>query len=213
MTGDNAQSTEFDGWAESYDREVGESGPGFPFGGYVRLLQTIVDLSAASAGMSVLDLGAGTGNLSRLFSDLGCELWCLDFSGPMLDRLAAKLPSARRGRADVRGAWPRPFQRGYDRIVSAYVFHHFPLDEKVELISRFLNERLVPEGRIVIGDLVFAGEQTEEEVRRGAGDDWDDEDYWLVDEALPAFRRVGIRAEFMPITDFAGVFSFTKEER
>jgi putative AdoMet-dependent methyltransferase len=213
VTGDEVQSTAFDSWAESYDREVREWGPGFPFGGYVRVLQTVVDLSAASAGMSILDLGAGTGNLSRLFSELGCELWCLDFSDPMLDQLAAKPPSARRGRADVRGAWPRPFRRGYDRIVSAYAFHHFPLHEKVELVSRLLSERLLPGGRLVVGDLAFADARAEEEVRRMAGDDWDEEHYWLVDKALPAFRHAGMGGAFVRITDFAGVFSFTKEER
>jgi putative AdoMet-dependent methyltransferase len=210
--GDDALSASFDSWAESYDREVREWGPGFPFGGYSRVLQTVVDLCAVSTGMSVLDLGAGTGNLSRRFSELGCELWCLDFSDPMLDQLAAKLPSARRAQADVRGAWPGPFRRGYHRIVSAYAFHHFPLEEKVELISRLLSERLLPEGRIVIGDLAFADARIEEEVRRLAGDDWDEEHYWLVDEALPAFRQAGIRARFVRITDFAGAFSFTKEE-
>lgn len=197
---------EFDSWADTYDQDVDESG--FPFEGYTQVLNRILEQSAAREGMTVLDLGAGTGNLARLFHRRGCRLWCLDFSGPMLERLRLKLPEAVVARADIQGEWPPEFQRRYDRIVSAYTFHHFPLEAKVDLVRRLLDERLNLGGRLVIGDLAFENEAEKEAVRKKLKDEWDDEYYWLADETLEAFARIGVKARFTRVPPFAGVFLF-----
>lgn len=197
---------EFDSWADTYDQDVDESG--FPFEGYTQVLNRILEQSAAREGMTVLDLGAGTGNLAALFYRRGCRLWCLDFSGPMLERLRLKLPEAVVARADIQGEWPPEFQRRYDRIVSAYTFHHFPLEAKVDLVRRLLGERLNTGGRLVIGDLAFENEAEKEAVRKKLKDEWDDEYYWLADETLEAFARIGVKARFTRVPPFAGVFLF-----
>jgi ubiquinone/menaquinone biosynthesis C-methylase UbiE len=40
---------------------------GFPFDGYERVLDVVVHAAGASAGMRVLDVGTGTGNLAERF--------------------------------------------------------------------------------------------------------------------------------------------------
>lgn len=197
---------EFDSWADTYDQDVDESG--FPFDGYSEVLNTILEQSAVRDGMEVLDLGAGTGNLARLFHHRGCRLWCLDFSAPMLERLRRKLPQAVVGQADIQGEWPPEFRRRYDRIVSAYTFHHFPLEAKVELVRRLMDEHLNPGGRLVIGDLAFQDEADKDAARQKWAEEWDEEYYWLVDETLEAFARLGVKARFTRVPPFAGVFLF-----
>jgi putative AdoMet-dependent methyltransferase len=198
---------EFDSWAETYDQSVSESG--FPFEGYTGVLKTTVRLCAPSPGFEVLDLGAGTGNLSVLLERAGCRLWCLDFSAPMLEHLRRKLPEAQIAQADILAEWPAEFRRRYDRIVSAYTFHHFPLNEKVGLIQKLNRDHLQPGGRIVIGDLAFDDIQAKEAVRRDLKDEWDDEYYWLVDESVEALTRAGFRVEYTKISRYAGVFLIT----
>ncbi len=84
MSDGNAFSPDaFDAWADSYDQDV-VSQDVFPFAGYQRVLDTVVMLAGAQPGMSVLDLGTGTANLALRFAALGCDLWCTDFSAPML---------------------------------------------------------------------------------------------------------------------------------
>jgi putative AdoMet-dependent methyltransferase len=197
---------EFDSWADSYDQSVTESG--FPFEGYSQVLNTIVEQSEVQKDMSILDLGAGTGNLSALFYPLGCRLWCLDFSGDMLRQLKEKLPETITAQADIRGEWPREFGGCYDRIVSAYTFHHFPLAQKVELASRLIRDHLNPGGKLVIGDLAFDNTAKKEQVRRELQDQWDDEYYWIVDEAAQAFKYAGMEFRFTRNSKYAGVFRF-----
>lgn len=202
--------SEFDPWAESYDQDV-VSDTGFPFDGYSRVLQTIVDLTDVKEGSAVLDLGAGTGNIALHFARRNCELWCLDFSGKMLDAARLKLPEAHFAEVDIRAEWPQDFCRRYDAIVSGYTFHHFPLDEKVALIERLFNDHMNPGGCLVVGDLAFHHAADENALRLKMGEHWDQEYFWLADEAIDAITARGFKASFIKISSCAGVFKFSAE--
>jgi len=204
------QPDEFDTWASSYDLDV-QGEKGFPFEGYAAVLQGIADRAEARPADSVLDLGAGTGNLTLLFARAGCEVWGLDFSSKMLALAHTKLPQAVFGQADLREEWPPAFRRRFDRIVSGYTFHHFPLGEKVALVKRLINENLLPDGRLLIGDISFRDAAAEDLVRQAMGSDWEQEYFWLADEALAAFSLAGIAARFVAISPCAGIFQFGPE--
>ena len=85
-------ASEFDDWAENYDNSI--SMDRFPFQGYQEVLRRIITLARPRPGLTVLDLGTGTGNLAMLFARAGCELWCSDFSEAMLAKGREKLPGA-----------------------------------------------------------------------------------------------------------------------
>ena len=162
-------------------------------------------------GEAVLDLVAGTGNLAALLAAQGGEMWCLDFSAEMLARARIKLPNAQFALADARGRWPADFERRYHAIVSGYTFHHFPLDEKVSLARRLLSDHLLPGGRLVIGDIAFSGAAAQEAYRLAMGDAWDQEYYWLADEALAALHAAGLEASWTKISSCAGVFTIENQ--
>lgn len=197
--------SDFDEWAATYDESVAP-GSGFPFYGYQEVLQTIFQGAALQAGSSVLDLGIGTGNLAMKFAQAGCEIWGVDFSQKMIELAAGKLPRAHLAVADIRSVWPPEFQRSFSAIVSAYTFHHFPLQEKVALVKRLMRNHLEPGGRMVIGDIAFTDAGCEDALRQSLGSDWEQEYYWLADETLPAFTEAGLRIEFLRISACAGVF-------
>ena len=182
QSADPFPASEFDQWAESYDADV-VTYDTFPFAGYEQVLDAVVELAGAEAGMSVLDLGVGTGNLAHRFSALGCRLWCTDYSPSMLEKARLKLPEARLVLHDFRDPFPPELNRRFDRIVSAYTFHHFELDQKAALTSRLAREHVVPGGSVIIADISFPSVEKMREFAAAIGDHWNEEPYWLADEA------------------------------
>ena len=198
--------SEFDSWAETYDEDTASDH--FPFDGYKRVLDTVARLAGAHSGMRVLDLGTGTGNLASRFAPLGCELWCTDFSAAMLEKARAKLPGAHFVQDDLRGDRPAGLPGCFERIVSAYVFHHFELDEKVRLVQRLISELLLPGGRLLIADIAFPDRSAMEKTRVQLGEAWEQEFYWITEEAQAAFSQLGLRVEYIQVSACAGVFSW-----
>jgi putative AdoMet-dependent methyltransferase len=206
MTTDPFPASDFEPWADSYDRDVSDDSV-FPFAGYSQVLQTVLDRAEVQPRMAVLDLGTGTGNLAMLFRRADCELWCTDFSASMLEKARAKVPGARFVVHDLRVDWPADLDRRFDRIVAAYVFHHFELEEKLRLCRQLVTERLANGGRLVIGDISFPNRATMEQFAQSVGALWDQEPYWLADESLARLRSAGLTAEYEQVSTCAGVYT------
>ena len=206
MTADDPFSPgEFDPWAGTYDNDVAALNK-FPFDGYDQVLETVVKLAVPVRGMSVLDIGTGTGNLAFRFAKRGCELWCTDFSESMLEKAREKLPEARFVRHDLRADWPAELDRHFDRIVSAYVFHHFDLGGKVNLCKELVARRLAPGGRLIIADLSFQNQKEMDAFAVAVGDLWEVEPYWLVEESLPALENAELKVNYVKVSACAGVY-------
>jgi putative AdoMet-dependent methyltransferase len=204
---DSFPSSEFDNWAETYDNSV--SIDQFPFCGYQDVLSKIITLAEPRPGLSVLDLGTGTGNLALLFAQAGCRLWCTDFSEPMLAKACQKIPAAHFILHDLHLPLPSELTGPFDRIVSAYVFHHFELGEKIRILGDLL-PRLAPAGRIIIGDIGFPDTATREKLKIATRGEWEEEFYWIADESLSALQEVGIQAEYIQVSSCAGIICFTE---
>lgn len=125
---------------------------------------------------------------------------------PCCTKSAKKIRTAQFILHDLREDWPPALNRSFDCIVSAYVFHHFELYEKVLIIQSLVQERLNPGGRLVIGDIAFPNRIALEQVKAGTGDEWEEEFYWLADEFLSAVEGVGLQVAYQQVSSSAGVF-------
>jgi putative AdoMet-dependent methyltransferase len=197
-------ASDFDPWAETYDRDV-LIFTDFPFAGYEQVLERVVARAELRPGINVLDLGTGTGNLAVRCAKKGCNLWCTDFSEPMLDKARAKLPQAHFTCHDLRADWPVELDRQFDCIVSGYVFHHFELEKKVGLCRELVTLRLAPKGRLVIADLSFPSQAALNDFKKGIPD-WEDEYYWLADESVLALTNTGLHVTYEQVSPCAGVY-------
>ncbi|MBA2521660.1 MAG: class I SAM-dependent methyltransferase [Chloroflexia bacterium] len=169
----------FDDWAASYDDTVAQS-HGFPFTGYDAVLATVVAAAGAGQGTTVLDLGCGTGMLTRLVVDQGSVVLGTDFSSRMIAQARVAVPEATNIELDLLGNWAALDGRRFSRIVSTYVLLECDLRAKVQILQTLARDHLVAGGRIVIGDLAFATTRQMEHERSRSGADWDPaEHYWV----------------------------------
>jgi len=196
----------FDAWAPSYDGDVAGS-EGFPFEGYEGTLAEVARVVLEEGGGRVLELGVGTGAVTKRLVEAGCEGWGIDVSGAMLERARGRVPGARLYRADVLGEWPAEMAgMRFDRIVSTYLFHELSDARKVELVGALVERWLVPGGAIVVGDVAFASRVELERQRALWRERWDeDEHYWAMDEITPSLAGLGLGVSFDSTSFCAGV--------
>jgi len=185
---------QFDQWATFYDADIGRGreGSGFPFDGYDRVLDRVVELAAGAPGMEVLELGPGTGNLTARLAATGAAVWAVDFSAGMLARARTKVPAARFAKAGLMDSYPPDFRRPFDCVVSTYTFHELPPGDKLALLRRLAADYLSVDGRIIVGDIGFSDEAALDAMRAAAGDAWDEEYYWVKDETATALAGSGL---------------------
>jgi ubiquinone/menaquinone biosynthesis C-methylase UbiE len=199
---ENTRLPIFERWAERYDQSV-QTDKGI-FASYDLVLAEVIRAAQVKAGMRVLELGIGTGNLAQRFVALGCEVWGTDFSPAMLDIAREKAPQVRLVQMDLIGEWPAILQRRFDRIVANFVLHEFDLATKISLLQRLATRHLVEQGIIVVGDVAFA---TAESRRASGAEAWDeDEFYWAADETMAACAGTGLEITFRLISWCTGVF-------
>ena len=199
---------QFDRWAQTYDEETAVPTNRFPFAGYADVLSTLWVGAQVTAGMSVLDVGVGTGNLARYFLEAGCDVVGADFSPLMLAKASAKLPRLTPVEADLTASqWPAVLNRRFDRIVSNYLFHEFPLTTKIEILSRLAGQHLKLGEGILIGDIAFPTRVELRSARQTHAEQWEEEFYWVVDEARATLEALGWSVTYQQCSFCAGVFN------
>ena len=199
----------FDLWADGYDKTVGlsDEDQSYPFAGYKEVLARIYQLVMVKENAKVLDIGFGTGTLTKKLYEQNCEVWGQDFSSRMIELASAKMPNAHLFQADFSQGLVEPLlQNSYDFIIATYALHHLTDDNKINLIQTLM-DLLNENGAILIGDVAFADRQDLEQCRKKAGEEWDDEEiYFVFDELRKTFPAM----RFEQISHCAGVLSLLR---
>ena len=179
-------SAGFDLWANEYDKTVhlSEEADEYPFAGYKNVLNTIYKRIKTGNGKSVLDIGFGTGILSKKLYNEGVEIFGIDFSQEMIRLAKEKMPDATLYQYDFSKGFPSELsETKFDYIICTYAIHHLTDSAKVAFIKELQNH-LMPGGEILLGDVAFETKQSLKDCMKTAGDEWDDEEFYIVAEEL-----------------------------
>ena len=196
----------FDLWSDNYDKTVAlsEEAHEYPFAGYKTVLNEIYKAIRSADGKTVLDVGFGTAILThKLYTD-GCTVYGIDFSEKMLQAARSKMPNATLIQHDFSTGLPPDLQtKSFDFIICTYALHHLTNPQKIAFIKELL-PRLVPKGKILIGDIACETRSELEDCKTKAGNQWDDEEIYSVAEQLkPALPTL----QFRKISFCAGIFT------
>ena len=200
---------QFDSWAASYDRSVDrdQSADAYPFAGYDEVVEGVVALAQIKPNHAVLDIGAGTGNLTAKLVKLAGDVWGTDFSENMLAKARQKVSQARFVRWDMQDSWPPELPSTFDRVVSTYALHHLDDKEKVLFLTDLATQRLRPDGYVVIGDIAFPDDSAQAACQQVAGNDWDEsEHYWIASRIIPQVEDAGFIVGYRQISFCGGVY-------
>lgn len=179
----------FDLWADGYDESVGLSDDenSYPFAGYKEVLNSIYNEVLASDSKRVLDIGFGTGTLTKRLYDRGLEIYGQDFSGEMIRIAQEKMPKAKFFAGDfTKGLVDFIKDNKYDAVIATYSLHHLTDEEKISFIKSLLS-LLNPGGKILIGDVAFESRKDLEACKEKSKDYWDEEEFYFVYEDLKKY--------------------------
>jgi putative AdoMet-dependent methyltransferase len=209
-----ADTFNHDADAPAYDADVTDEADPVR-AGYAALLAWVARTAAIEATHRVLELGAGTGNLTTLLRSAE-RIVAVDISLEMLALAQHKIVGPVTWvHNDLLAFFDTP-TTPFDRVVSTYAIHHLVADEKRELFARIRN-CLSAGGRAVFGDLMFesahARQRAQHAYRDGGWSDVaaaiDDEFFWLLDESVPELQRLGFLVETRRFSDLSWGISAT----
>ncbi len=187
-----------DDWASDYDADIQiEDNPIRT--GYADLLAWIADHINQSDSANILDIGAGTGNLSKQIKSCN-TLVCLDISKEMLKKAEPKLLHLK-DVSWVVGDFLEFFDRNtmrFDYIISSYALHHLTEPEKKYLFSR-IHSSLGRNGMAIFGDLMFENDVQKKAIidkYNASGnmelvEEIEEEFFWNLDTIIPELQRIG----------------------
>ena len=186
-------------WLDSYDQRMRSVERLH----YDETLSEIVQKSMPRVADLVLDIGTGTGNLAVKFLEKGCQVIGLDPSAKML-RMAEKKAKKWGDQFDIR-VCENPFletpffDNTFDVVASTYSIHHITDDAKRLAIVE-MKRVMKPDGRIVIGDVMF--EDSADKARALLEyPDMEDEYQPTLDTFLDMFSDEGFIAEAEQVAD------------
>ena len=157
---------DFNNWARTYDKSV-ERDYGSGILNFYKNYNEILDTTYKKAvrdkesTIKILEIGVGTGNLSRRFLEHQYDIIGIDQSREMLNVAKEKFLKLKLRLGDFLNI---PFENGkFDVVVSTYAFHHLREEEKGIAIREMIRV-LKDNGRIVIGDLMFENQEEKEKI-------------------------------------------------
>jgi putative AdoMet-dependent methyltransferase len=191
-----ADTFNHDADAPDYDADVADEADPVR-AGYSALLSWVARTAGIEATHRVLELGAGTGNLTALLTSAH-RIVAVDISREMLGLAQQKVIGTVTWVHDDLLAFFDTPTTPFERVVSSYAVHHLVAEEKRELFARVRN-CLSAGGRAVFGDLMFESAQARDQARRRYRDaGWievadaiDEEFFWLIDESVSELERLG----------------------
>jgi putative AdoMet-dependent methyltransferase len=177
--------------------------------GYATLLAWVAQTADVRPSHHVLELGAGTGNLTTLLSP-ATRIVAVDISSDMLAIAQAKVTAPVTWVHEDLLAFFDGATAHFDRVVSTYAVHHLVAAEKRMLFAR-VKQCLSPGGVAVFGDLMFesaSAKQRAAKQYRNAGsndvaDAIDQEFFWLLDECVADLTGLGFKVATRRFSDLS----------
>lgn len=200
-----------DPWALNYDENV--KNEAHPIrAGYDHVLTSVAAAAPQHEGALILDIGIGTGNLSRRLAP-SVKIVGLDNSAGMMAVAREKLANHQVEfvHADMLAFFDQT-RPPFDGVISTYTIHHLTEIEKERLFANIWRQ-LKPGGRAAFGDLMFADATARERAieyytAKGQGNiafDIQDEFFWLVDHATAALTSLGFNVTSRQVSDLSWV--------
>lgn len=207
----------FTDWATDYDDFVTGKDEDYKevFSGYDTILQELVKRS----GDAVLELGIGTGNLTRKLLAVGKKVYPIEPSAEMRQLADAKLMGTVEIIDGDMQSFPLPPYK-IETILSSYVFHHLNASEKADVLHHYY-DLLDDGGNVIFADTMFIDQDSyDQKIAEAAQNQFFDleedlnrEYYPLIPDLYHYFKDAGFSVSFTQMNPFVWIVEGKKERQ
>lgn len=199
----------FDLWADEYDNTVDRNSKSYPFDGYYNGLSYIYDkITEDNGSKKVLDIGFGTGTLTRKLYNKECQIYGIDFSEKMMEIASKKMPNAKLFQYDFNNGMPEEINNEkFDYIISSYAVHHLTNEKKVQFLKLLYNHLNIC-GTIIILDIAFETEADFNRSYEENKEDWDASEIYIIWNDFKDY--IDLKCEYHQISSCAGIIEIVR---
>ncbi|ASV66700.1 MULTISPECIES: class I SAM-dependent methyltransferase [Cytobacillus] len=198
----------FDEWAKDYDQSVrlSEGKEAYPFAGYQDVINLVYHMAGHKPSSTILDVGFGTGTLTKRLYDDGHNIYGIDFSKEMIAIAKGKMPNANLFQKNMEEGLPFEFEKEkFHTIISTYALHHVTDRKKIEWIQQ-LSFSLHEGGSIIIGDIAFETRSAHDQCKNRSYEDWDHSEFYTVyEEIKEELIALKFKVDYKQISHCGGV--------
>jgi 2-polyprenyl-3-methyl-5-hydroxy-6-metoxy-1,4-benzoquinol methylase len=202
----------FDRWAIGFNKSVlkSEKEGSYPFVGYSEVKYSIFDIISSKQKAKVLEMGVGTGEITKPLYDLGYEITGVDLSNKMIEIAKSKMKNATFISADFSNALNQ-ISNKFDFIVFSNSIHHLSYNDQIEVLTN-LNNYLYEDGVIIIGDVSTFTIEDMNQLQNKYAAIWADEEYYPILKKYQLSRLADIFIiSYTQINEVAGVYILRKK--
>lgn len=169
----------FNTWSKTYNndvtrtQELGE----YPFCGYKDTINLIVNYIEKHNHKTVVDMGVGSGVLSKKLYDKGHFIIGVDFSEKMIDIAFELMPQAKFINTEFENVPQYINKDSVDCFVFSYAIHHLSNYKQYHLL-RLLEPKLKQNGSILIGDVMRKSPNELKQLETRYKNIWDDDEHY-----------------------------------
>lgn len=204
----------FDDWADDYDEIISATDGEYEevFKNYNEILNETVKHIAKYPNAKVVDIGAGTGNLTNVAVKAGYSAVGLEPNSKMREIAVSKYPNIE----FLSGTFlSLPLEdNSLDAIISSYAFHHLTDDEKLDAV-KLLKSKLKSDGTIVFADTIYASEETKDALIKDAyfnrhtslAKDLENEFYTTQESLTNIFESQGFSVSYQQMNKFVWILT------
>lgn len=184
--------------------------------GYQNILLWIKNIMPKSG--VVIELGCGTGNTTRTFSNALKKIICVDVSSEMMGVAKEKLKDKRNIvfiEDDLLSFLYSYKEEDVDVIVSMYAIHHLTQKEK-HILFKAAYDVLRNKGKIIFADLMFKDRGYKNEMIKkypNLKEDFEAEFFWFIEEETSKLKELGFIVKTKRFSDLSWVIYGEKKQK
>lgn len=202
----------FDNWASTYNESIlkSERDETYPFYGYGKIQKHIFKEANLKQNSKILEMGIGTGMMTKKLYDLDHDITGVDFSSKMINEAKKVMPFNRYIESGFIKVLDIIQDDKFDMIIFSYSIHHLtPINQKY--ILDVLSNNLTENGKIIIGDVITRTKKNMETLARVNARIWDDEEHYpTYEEYNNQVLNQHYNLEFKEVTFCSGIISLIK---